>query len=92
MNLEFMSDGLNVQPLFTREVLMIIIPDYLIIDEIRRREENSWQPETLQLPLPSYEMPEDDLEYPSRQEPQKKDKSNKNGVIIIDMNSYKRII
>ncbi|MBQ9816416.1 MAG: hypothetical protein IJM59_02960 [Proteobacteria bacterium] len=72
----------------------MIIPDYLIIDEIRRREEKSWQPETLQLPLPSYDMPEEDVEYPSRQvPPQKKDKPrNNNGVIIIDMNTYRRVV
>ena len=39
----------------------MIIPDYLIIDEIRRRKEKAWQPETMQLPLPSYDVPDDDF-------------------------------
>ena len=69
----------------------MIIPDYLIIDEIRRREEKSWQPETIQLPLPSYDMPDEDPEYPRRQTPPKERKNN-HGVIIIDMNSYQRIL
>ncbi len=68
----------------------MIIPDYLIIDEIRRREEKSWQPETIQLPLPSYEIPDQDLEYPSRQKPESKRNNTpsvqkKNGAIIIDL-------
>lgn len=29
----------------------MIIPDYLIIDEIKRREDKKWQPETHQIPL-----------------------------------------
>lgn len=74
---------------------VMIIPDYLIIDEIRRREENSWQPETLQLPLPRYDVPGEDLEYPQRS-PNMGDRrtppAKNNGVIIIDMNNYKRII
>ena len=71
----------------------MIIPDYLIIDEIRRRKEKAWQPETLQLPLPSYDVPDEDLEYPKRQpkQPEKPGKKN-SGVIIIDMNSYDRIV
>ena len=75
------------------EVVMII-PDYLIIDEIRRRKEKAWQPETMQLPLPSYDVPDEDLEYPKRQPIQPETPKNKknNGVIIIDMNSYERII
>ena len=63
------------------------IPDYLIIDEIRRREEKSWEPETIQLPLPRYDIPDNDFEYPTRQQP--KSDSNKikktNGAIIIDL-------
>ena len=70
----------------------MIIPDYLIIDEIRRREEKSWEPETIQLPLPSYDIPDDDAEYPRRSRPEPpKPKTKNNGVIIIDMNSYKRL-
>lgn len=70
----------------------MIIPDYLIIDEIRRREEKSWQPETIQLPLPSYDMPDEDVEYPTRKPPKQDTPKKNNGVIIIDMNSYQRII
>ena len=71
----------------------MIIPDYLIIDEIRRRKEKAWQPETLQLPLPSYDVPDEDLEYPKRQPmPPETPKKKNNGVIIIDMNSYDRIV
>ncbi len=73
----------------------MIIPDYLIIDEIRRREEKSWQPETVQLPLPCYDMPDRDEEYPSRSYPNTEKPKNikkQNGVIIIDMNTYKRVI
>ena len=69
----------------------MIIPDYLIIDEIQRREEKKWQPEGLRLPL--YDVPDDNVEYPTRQapaEPKRKPKKN-NGVIIIDMGSYERI-
>lgn len=70
----------------------MIIPDYLIIDEIRRREEKSWEPETLQLPLPAYDIPDEKKEYPNRQPipPEKPVKNN--GVIIIDMNTYRRIV
>jgi hypothetical protein len=72
----------------------MIIPDYLIIDEIRRRKEKAWQPETMQLPLPSYDVPDEDIEYPTRQpaQPEMPQKKKNNGVIIIDMNSYKRLI
>ncbi len=71
----------------------MIIPDYLIIDEIRRREEKSWEPETLQLPLPHYDVPDEMPEYSRRQptRPERPVKKN-NGVIIIDMNNYQRII
>ena len=68
----------------------MIIPDYLIIDEIRRREEKSWEPETIQLPLPSYEIPDEDCEYPRRKRPDPPKPKN-NGVIIIDMNGGRRI-
>jgi hypothetical protein len=71
----------------------MIIPDYLIIDEIRRREERSWEPETLQLPLPAYDIPDEKQNYPNRQTPKKPEKPIKNnGVIIIDMNTYRRIV
>lgn len=71
-------------------VKAMIIPDYLIIDEIRRREEKQWQPETLQLPLPSYDVPDEDIEYQKRKRPEPPKPKN-NGVIIIDMNTYRRI-
>ena len=77
---------------FIIEEVDMIIPDYLIIDEIRRREEKSWQPETIQLPLPCYDMPECDDEYPRRQLPKTEKQKTGNGVIIIDMNTYKRVI
>ncbi|GEM_PF-2147897 len=72
----------------------MIIPDYLIIDEIRRRKEKAWQPETMQLPLPSYDVPDEDIEYPTRQPPthEMPQKKKNNGVIIIDMNSNTRLI
>lgn len=66
---------------------MIVIPDYLIIDEIRRREENKWQPETLQLPLPSYDIPDSDLEYPRHESVKEKKKDKSSRVVIIDLNS-----
>ncbi len=68
----------------------MIIPDYLIIDEIRRREEKSWEPESIQLPLPSYEIPDEDVEYHRKKRPDAPKPKN-NGVIIIDMNTYRRI-
>lgn len=72
---------------------MITIPDYLIIDEIRRREEQKWQPETLQLPLPCYDVPKEDEEYPKHPSPSKNEKKPSHPrVIIIDMNSYRRIL
>ena len=62
------------------------IPDYLIIDEIRRREEKKWEPETVQLPLPKYDIPDDDLEYPSRQpKPEAPRIKRTNGAIILDL-------
>ena len=65
----------------------MIIPDYLIIDEIRRREEKSWEPETIQLPLPRYDIPDEDMEYPRRQPNQTPDSGPKrqNGAIVIDL-------
>lgn len=70
--------------------ISMIIPDYLIIDEIRRRRERSWQPETIQLPLPSYDVPDEDVEYPKRSRPEP-EKPKNNGVIIIDLNNNRRI-
>lgn len=66
----------------------MIIPDYLIIDEIKRREEKSWEPETLQLPL---YIPSQGPEIP-REDRLKKERSPNNGVIIIDMNTYTRLL
>ena len=65
----------------------MMIPDYLIIDEIKRREERSWEPETLQLPL---YIPNHAPEAPSQDAP-KKDRKPDTGVIIIDMNTYERL-
>ena len=74
---------------------MIVIPDYLIIDEIRRREEQSRHPTTLEIPIPSYDVP-DQIPEPTRENPSKRDKQPKtrrnNGAIIIDMNSSRRIV
>lgn len=70
----------------------MIIPDYLIIDEIRRREENTWQPDTLQLPLPAYDIPDEKKEYPYPQSKKPEKPTKNNGVIIIDMNTYQRIL
>ena len=62
----------------------MIIPDYLIIDEIRRRKEKAWQPETIQLPI--YDIPDEDVEYPTRQPKQEPAKIKKvNGAIVIDL-------
>ncbi len=71
------------------EADMVIIPDYLIIDEIRRREEQSKHPDLLRLPLPNYDMPDIPPETAPERRPENPPK--KGGVIIIDMNSYKRI-
>ena len=54
-----------------------MIPDYLIIDEIRRRQEKQWEPEPLHLPLYT---PQGSV---SPEEEEEEDKSPK--VIIIDM-------
>ena len=84
--MDFVSGRSNGRPI-TGEVAMII-PDYLIIDEIRRREEKSWEPETLQLPLPRYDIPDDDMEYPTRQshvDSNRKKPKKVNGAIIIDL-------
>lgn len=74
---------------------MIVIPDYLIIDEIRRREEQSRHPTTLEIPIPSYDDIPERMPEPAHDNPAKHDKSPKthrnNGAIIIDMNSYRRI-
>ncbi len=71
---------------------MIVIPDYLIIDEIRRRKEQSKHPCGVELPLPAYEVPDKDAES-ARDCPKKNDNAPKkqNGVIIIDLHTYKRL-
>lgn len=71
---------------------MIVIPDYLIIDEIRRREEQSKHPLSVNIPLPAYDIPDADG-TPVRENPVKRDKQPKNssGVIIIDLNTYQRL-
>ena len=53
-----------------------VIPDYLIIDEIRRRQEDQWEPEPLRLPL---YVPQ----WPPRSEDEDSDEP-KSRVIIID--------
>ena len=54
------------------------IPDYLIIDEIRRRQEDAWEPEPLQLPLYVPHLPERPEDAEESEEPISR-------VIIIDM-------
>ncbi|MDX9719531.1 MAG: hypothetical protein RBU37_02205 [Myxococcota bacterium] len=54
------------------------IPDYLIIDEIRRRQEDAWEPEPLQLPLYVPHVPEHGEDEDDPDEPRSR-------VIIIDM-------
>ena len=84
--LDYVPFWSNGRPTNRMEEAMIIIPDYLIIDEIRRREENKWQPETMQLPLPNYEIPDSDLEYPRHEPSSEKKKKNTGRVITIDLN------
>jgi len=54
-----------------------VIPDYLIIEEIRRRREDTWEPEPLHLPLYVPMWP------PEEEEPDEEEPSSR--VIIIDM-------
>ena len=54
-----------------------MIPDYLIIDEIRRRQEDAWEPEPLRLPLYVPHWPQ----HSEEEEPEEP----KSRVIIIDM-------
>lgn len=63
----------------------MIIPDYLIIDEIKRREEKKWQPETHQIPLyiPSTPEPRE----PERPASQKPGIKKENGAIVINLMS-----
>ncbi|MCL2326558.1 MAG: hypothetical protein FWC40_08715 [Proteobacteria bacterium] len=69
----------------------MIIPDYLIIDEIKRRKEKQWQPEMLRLPL-YVPTPDADEASRKRQSPVCDEKDPKPGVIIIDMNTYERLL
>ena len=63
----------------------MIIPDYLIIDEIKRREEKKWQPETHQIPLyiPDSPEPRKKPDHPTRSEDTHIRKEN--GAIIISL-------
>ena len=56
-----------------------MIPDYLIIEEIRRRQEDRWEPEPLQLPLYVPHYPQ------SHQDEEEGDEKPGSRVIIIDM-------
>lgn len=59
-----------------------MIPDYLVYDELKRRQDGSaWQPAPLDLPLYSPEI----LDVPSSQEGESEADSER-GVVIIDMN------
>ncbi len=61
----------------------MIIPDYLIIDEIKRREEKKWQPESQQIPLYIPDSPEPQ----NHDNPKSDDKRHKreNGAIILNL-------
>lgn len=71
---------------------MIVIPDYLIIDEIRRRKERAKRPHGIEAPLPSYEIPDRESEsvYDNSRKQERQPK-RENGAIIIDMGTYRRI-
>lgn len=56
-----------------------MIPEYLIIEEIRRREEEQWEPERLRLPL---YVPQWPAQRPEQEEDEEEPGSR---VIIIDM-------
>ena len=71
---------------------MIVIPDYLIIDEIRRRREQSKRPNGIELPIPSYDIPECEPEPVFDHSPKRcKQPKRQNGAIIIDLGTYRRI-
>lgn len=57
-----------------------MIPDYLIIDEIRRRQDEAWEPEPLQLPLYVPHWPQRAPDEEESDEP-----TTSSRVIIIDM-------
>ncbi len=59
-----------------------MIPDYLIIDEIRRRREEAWEPEPLRLPLYIPHWPPRAGEEEDSEEPASR-------VIIIDMSELR---
>lgn len=63
----------------------MIIPDYLIIDEIKRREEKQWQPETHQIPLYIPEPEPQDYEVPRRNNVPGTKSKRENGAIVIDL-------
>ena len=64
-----------------------MIPDWLVYDEIKRRQEqeNLWEPERLELPLYSPHPPEPQQEEERDEEERDKDHDIYDGVIIIDM-------
>ena len=61
-------------------------PDYLVYDEIKRRENNQWEPVPLELPLYQPYWPEPDVE-----EEDEEDGKSDRGVIIIDLIDYTEI-
>lgn len=61
----------------------MVIPDYLIYDELRRREEAERDGGLLPLHLPLYQPEIDDLP----RERDERDEEAERGVIIIDMNT-----
>jgi len=62
----------------------MIIPDYLIIDEIKRREEKKWQPETHQIPL-YIPTPPDPVEPNRSTNNQKPGIKKENGAIVMNL-------
>lgn len=58
-------------------------PDYLIYDEIKRRDQDAWEPVPLHLPLYMPYLPEE--EDRDRDDDKKEERG---GVTIIDVNDY----
>lgn len=65
---------------------MLVIPDYLIYDELKRREERELDGGLQPLHLPLYQP---ELEEPVREDRDEDEPSR--GVIIIDMNSWEEV-
>lgn len=59
-------------------------PDYLIYDEIKRKQQDAWEPVPLHVPLYMPYWPESEDEEGEDDKGEEK----KGGVVIIDMNDY----